>query len=37
LPVSRRTETRALFQDPFKVALPNGHPLAAGKAVDIEQ
>src|SRR5712671_4496842 len=33
----RNLETRALFQDPFKVALPNGHPLAAGKAVDIEQ
>jgi LysR family hydrogen peroxide-inducible transcriptional activator len=33
----RNLEARALFQDPFKVALPNGHPLAAGKAVDIEQ
>jgi LysR family hydrogen peroxide-inducible transcriptional activator len=33
----RNLETRALFQDPFKVALPNGHPLAAGRAVDIEQ
>jgi LysR family transcriptional regulator, hydrogen peroxide-inducible genes activator len=33
----RNLETRVLFQDPFKVALPNGHPLAAGKAVDIEQ
>src|SRR6516165_4505247 len=30
-------ETRALIQDPFKVALPHGHPLAAGGAVDIEQ
>jgi len=30
-------ETRALIQDPFKVALPHGHPLAARKAVDIEQ
>jgi LysR family transcriptional regulator, hydrogen peroxide-inducible genes activator len=30
-------ETRALFQDPFTVALPNGHPLAGAKAVDIEQ
>jgi LysR family transcriptional regulator, hydrogen peroxide-inducible genes activator len=30
-------ETRALFRDPFKVALPYGHPLAAGSAVDIEQ
>ena len=30
----RNLETRALFQDPFKVALPNGHPLAVGKAVD---
>jgi LysR family hydrogen peroxide-inducible transcriptional activator len=34
---SRNLETRALFQDPFKVALPNGHPLAAGKTVDMEQ
>jgi LysR family hydrogen peroxide-inducible transcriptional activator len=33
----RNLETRALFQDPFKAALPNGHPLAARKAVDIEQ
>ena len=33
----RNLETRALFQDPFKVALPHGHPLAAGRAVDIEQ
>ena len=33
----RNLETQALFLDPFKVALPNGHPLAAGKAVDIEQ
>jgi LysR family hydrogen peroxide-inducible transcriptional activator len=33
----RNLETRVLFQDPFKVALPNGHRFAAGKAVDIEQ
>jgi LysR family transcriptional regulator, hydrogen peroxide-inducible genes activator len=33
----RNLETRALFQDAFKVALPNGHPLAARSAVDIEQ
>jgi len=33
----RNLETRAMFRDPFKVALPNGHPLAAGKAVDIEE
>jgi LysR family hydrogen peroxide-inducible transcriptional activator len=30
-------ETRTLFEDAFKVALPKDHPLAAGKAVDIEQ
>jgi LysR family transcriptional regulator, hydrogen peroxide-inducible genes activator len=30
-------ERRALFQDPFKVAVPSGHPLAVGKAVDLEQ
>jgi LysR family hydrogen peroxide-inducible transcriptional activator len=30
-------EVRALFQDPFKVALPHGHPLAGGKTVDLEQ
>jgi LysR family hydrogen peroxide-inducible transcriptional activator len=30
-------EVRALFQDPFKVALPRGHPLAGGKTVDLEQ
>jgi LysR family hydrogen peroxide-inducible transcriptional activator len=30
-------ETRALFHDPFKVAMPSGHPLAVGKAVDLEQ
>ena len=28
---------RTLFQDPFKVALPHGHPLAGGKTVDLEQ
>ena len=33
----RNLETQALFKDPFTVALPNNHPLAAGKAVDIEQ
>src|ERR1700752_117063 len=33
----RNLETQALFRDPFKVALPSGHPLAASKAVDIEQ
>jgi len=33
----RDLETRALFQDPFTVALPSGHPLAAGSAVDLEQ
>jgi LysR family hydrogen peroxide-inducible transcriptional activator len=33
----RNLETRALFQDPFAVALPNGHLLAAGKSVDIEE
>jgi LysR family transcriptional regulator, hydrogen peroxide-inducible genes activator len=30
-------ERRALFQDPFKVAMPSGHPLAVEKAVDLEQ
>jgi LysR family hydrogen peroxide-inducible transcriptional activator len=30
-------ERRALFQDPFKVAMPSGHPLAVGKTVDLEQ
>src|SRR6266850_7337604 len=30
-------EQRILFRDPFKVARPTGHPLAAGKAVDLEQ
>jgi len=30
-------EVRTLFQDPFKVALPHGHPLAGGKTVDLEQ
>ena len=30
-------EVRALFNDPFKFALPEGHPLSAGKLVDIEQ
>ena len=30
-------EVRALLQDPFKVALPRGHPLAGGKTVDLEQ
>ena len=33
----RKLEMRAVFQDSFAVALPNGHPLAAGSAVDIEQ
>ncbi|MGC2204068.1 MAG: LysR substrate-binding domain-containing protein [Stellaceae bacterium] len=33
----KNLETRALFRDPFKVALPKGHPLAAGAAVDIER
>ena len=31
------SERRVLFRDPFKVALPKNHPLAAGKAVDLEQ
>jgi LysR family transcriptional regulator, hydrogen peroxide-inducible genes activator len=30
-------ETRVLFQDPFKVAMPKGHSLAVGNAVDLEQ
>src|ERR1700751_38491 len=30
-------ERRAQFQDPFKVAMPSGHPLAVEKAVDLEQ
>ncbi len=30
-------ERRALFQDPFKVAMASGHPLAVGKALDLEQ
>jgi len=30
-------ERRALFHDPFKVAMPSGHRLAVGKAVDLEQ
>jgi LysR family transcriptional regulator, hydrogen peroxide-inducible genes activator len=30
-------ERRVLFQDPFKVAMPSRHPLAVGKAVDLEQ
>jgi LysR family hydrogen peroxide-inducible transcriptional activator len=30
-------EMRALFRDPFKVALPHGHPLAGGKKIDLEQ
>jgi LysR family hydrogen peroxide-inducible transcriptional activator len=30
-------EVRVLFRDPFKVALPQGHPLAGRKAVDLEQ
>jgi LysR family hydrogen peroxide-inducible transcriptional activator len=30
-------EVRTLFQDPFKVALPQGHPLAGGKTVDLDQ
>ena len=30
-------EVRVLFRDPFKVALPHGHPLAGRKAVDLEQ
>ena len=33
----RNLETRALFDDPFKVALPNDHTFAAGKSVNIEQ
>ena len=35
--VRAHVEVRALFQDPFKVALPRGHPLAGGKTVDLEQ
>jgi hypothetical protein len=31
----RNLEARALFDDPFKVALPNDHAFAAGKSVDI--
>jgi LysR family transcriptional regulator, hydrogen peroxide-inducible genes activator len=31
------SERRVLFRDPFKVALPNSHPLAARKTVDLEQ
>src|SRR5260370_5899487 len=31
------SERRVLFRDPFKVALPRSHPLADGKAVDLEQ
>jgi LysR family hydrogen peroxide-inducible transcriptional activator len=30
-------ERRALFQDPFKVAMPSGHPLTVRKTVDLEQ
>jgi LysR family transcriptional regulator, hydrogen peroxide-inducible genes activator len=30
-------ERRALFQDPFKVAVTGGNPLAVGKTVDLEQ
>jgi LysR family transcriptional regulator, hydrogen peroxide-inducible genes activator len=30
-------ERRALFQDPFKVAMPSRHPLAGEKAVDLEK
>jgi LysR family hydrogen peroxide-inducible transcriptional activator len=30
-------ERRALFQDPFKVAMPSDHPLAVRKTVDLEQ
>jgi LysR family transcriptional regulator, hydrogen peroxide-inducible genes activator len=30
-------EVRTLFQDPFKVALPQGHPLSGGKTVDLDQ
>src|SRR6202047_2137259 len=30
-------ERRALFHDSFQGAMPSGHPLAAGKAVDLEQ
>jgi LysR family transcriptional regulator, hydrogen peroxide-inducible genes activator len=30
-------EVRTLFQDPFKVALPQGHPLAGEKTVDLDQ
>ena len=33
----RDLETRGLFQDSFKFAVPKGHALAAGKSVDIEQ
>jgi LysR family hydrogen peroxide-inducible transcriptional activator len=33
----RNLETRSLFDDPFKVALPNDHAFAAGKSVDIGQ
>src|SRR6201987_4412948 len=30
-------ERRALFQDPFKVVMPSGHPLTVRKTVDLEQ
>ena len=30
-------ERRALFQDPFKVAMPSDHPLTVRKTVDLEQ
>jgi LysR family hydrogen peroxide-inducible transcriptional activator len=33
----RNFELRMLFHDAFKFALPNGHPLAAGRSVDIGQ
>ena len=33
----RNLEVRALFDDPFKLALPNGHALAARTSVDLEQ
>jgi len=33
----RNLEARALFDDPFNVALPNDHAFAAGKSVDMEQ
>ena len=33
----RNLETRVLFEDPFKVALAQGHSLATGNSVDMER